>query len=86
MVWSAAFSIVPLHLINILVSLLCSNHVTQTFGKGLTPKQYRLTGADVRADAEKIALELERMKVRRVRRPVVLRASTTLREDRASVL
>lgn len=60
MIWSAVFSIVPLHLINIVASLLCANHVTRTFGKGLTPKQYRLTAADVTTDAQSIAEELER--------------------------
>lgn len=53
-IWSMAFSLVPLHILNIFVSLLCANHVTKTFGKGITPKQYRLSGADVKADAEKI--------------------------------
>jgi hypothetical protein len=38
----AAFSIVPVHLLNILAALLTSNHVNRTFGKGLMPRQYRL--------------------------------------------
>lgn len=78
-IWAATFSTVPLHLINIMVSLLCSNHVTKTFGKGITPKQYRLSGADVKADAEKIA---KRMKL--PVQPEISRASSTgvFREDR----
>jgi hypothetical protein len=43
----AVFSIVPLHLTNIVVGLLCANHVTHRFGKGLTPAQYRLTAHDI---------------------------------------
>ena len=61
---TAAFSVVPIHLANIFVSLICSNHVNKSvpittkslerpsanlssrsirlFGKGITPKQYRL--------------------------------------------
>lgn len=37
-----AFSLVPPHILIILAGLLCSNHVTYRFGKGLTPKRYRL--------------------------------------------
>ncbi|KAI1788875.1 hypothetical protein LXA43DRAFT_893982 [Ganoderma leucocontextum] len=45
------FALVPLHVLNIAVALLCANHVTRTFGKGITPKRYRLNVDDVRADA-----------------------------------
>jgi hypothetical protein len=41
------FSLVPLHLANILVGLLCANHVTERFGKGITPARYRLTAHDI---------------------------------------
>jgi hypothetical protein len=40
------FSLVPLHLGNIFVGLLCANHVTHRFGKGITPARYRLTAQD----------------------------------------
>ena len=53
-IWRAAFALVPLHMFNLVVALLCANHITNTFGKGLTPKQYRLSTTDVKADAEKI--------------------------------
>ena len=52
--WTAAFAVVPLHVANIFVALLCANHVTRTFGKGIMPRQYRLSGADVTVDAERI--------------------------------
>ncbi|KAJ6584433.1 hypothetical protein B0H19DRAFT_925797 [Mycena capillaripes] len=54
LVWSTVFSLVPLHLLNLLVALLCSNHVTETFGKGIAPERYHLTNFDVQVDAEKI--------------------------------
>jgi hypothetical protein len=38
----ACFALVPAHLAVMIVGLLCSNHITYRFGKGLTPKQYRL--------------------------------------------
>ena len=53
-IWRAAFALVPIHMINLVVALLCANHMTNMFGKGLTPKQYRLSATDVKADAEKI--------------------------------
>jgi hypothetical protein len=45
--WGTVFSLVPLHLANIFVGLLCANHVTHRFGKGLTPARYRLTTDDI---------------------------------------
>ncbi|TFY71890.1 hypothetical protein EVG20_g1104 [Dentipellis fragilis] len=46
-IYGAVFSLVPLHLMNIIAALLCSNHVTRRFGKGIMPKRYRLRIADV---------------------------------------
>lgn len=40
--YTVSFSLVPAHIFIILAGLLCSNHVTYRFGKGLTPKRYRL--------------------------------------------
>ena len=45
--WGTVFSLVPLHLANIFVGLLCANHVTHRFGKGIIPRRYRLTADDV---------------------------------------
>lgn len=41
--YTVAFSIVPAHIVIIFVALLCSNHVTYRFGKGMMPKAYRLS-------------------------------------------
>lgn len=59
-IWGAAFSFVPLHIVNIVVALLCANHVTKRFGQGITPKGYRLTPNDLRADAKKIMLNIDK--------------------------
>ncbi|CAE6472443.1 unnamed protein product [Rhizoctonia solani] len=48
------FSLVPLHILNIITALLCSNHVNRLFGKGLTPWKYRLRIEDVRANALRV--------------------------------
>ncbi|KAJ7929105.1 hypothetical protein B0H13DRAFT_1965622, partial [Mycena leptocephala] len=39
----ASFGLVPLHIAIMVSGLLCSNHVTYRFGKGMTPKAYRLS-------------------------------------------
>jgi Tetraspanin family len=41
--YTVSFALVPLHLLIILAGLLCSNHVTYRFGKGMMPKAYRLS-------------------------------------------
>ncbi|KAF9568755.1 hypothetical protein CPC08DRAFT_624895 [Agrocybe pediades] len=53
-IWRTIFSVAPLHILNIVVALLCANHVTYVWGKRVMPKQYRLTPNDVKADAEKL--------------------------------
>ena len=52
--WRAAFSTAPLHIVNIVISLICSNHVTRTFGTGITPRAYRLRAIDVKDDAKEL--------------------------------
>ncbi|KAI0823972.1 hypothetical protein BC628DRAFT_1411230 [Trametes gibbosa] len=82
-VWGAVFALVPVHLVNIAVALLCANHVTRAFGKGLTPRRYRLRGEDVRADAAALMRVLS--DVRPVARPGFTRApsSGVFREDKS---
>jgi len=41
--YTVAFAIVPLHIGIMVAALLCSNHVTYRFGKGMMPKAYRLS-------------------------------------------
>lgn len=41
--YTVAFSLVPLQLFVMITGLLCSNHVTYRFGKGMMPKAYRLS-------------------------------------------
>ncbi|KAH7904108.1 hypothetical protein BJ138DRAFT_1119721 [Hygrophoropsis aurantiaca] len=43
-VWyTVAFALVPVQILVIVAGLLCSNHVTYRFGKGMMPKAYRLS-------------------------------------------
>lgn len=57
-IWKLAFIIVGLHILNMVVSLLCSNHVTNRFGKGLTPKKYRLSAAEVKAESDRLGISV----------------------------
>jgi hypothetical protein len=41
--YAISFSLVPIHIAVIFAGLLCSNHVTYRFGKGMMPKAYRLS-------------------------------------------
>ncbi|GAA6015478.1 hypothetical protein JCM11491_004365 [Sporobolomyces phaffii] len=45
-IYRVVLGLVPLHLCNITISLLCANHVDRQFGKGLMPRQYRLKATD----------------------------------------
>ncbi|KAF5383398.1 hypothetical protein D9757_006151 [Collybiopsis confluens] len=52
------FCIVPVHIWVIVVSLLCSNHVTFRFGKGMTPRAYRLRSNYIATIVEDYAHQL----------------------------
>jgi len=41
--YTIVFSLVPVHILIMISALLCSNHVTYRFGKGMMPKAYRLS-------------------------------------------
>jgi len=82
LIWSATFALVPLHIVNIVVALLTANHMTNTFGKGITPKRYRLCSMDVKKDAEKLFGGNDGDAS--MARPVISRVSSSIvfREDR----
>lgn len=45
--YAVAFGLVPLQIASIFAGLLCANHVTYRFGKGMMPKAYRLSLASM---------------------------------------
>ncbi|KAK7047104.1 hypothetical protein VNI00_006769 [Paramarasmius palmivorus] len=53
-----AFGLVPAQLGVMLAGLLCSNHVTYRFGKGMMPKAYRLSEGDKAAIMDSLTSEL----------------------------
>ena len=54
-IWAAVFGLVPLHIANMIVALLCANHVTETFGKRIMPKKYWLSKADLTGELRRMA-------------------------------
>ncbi|KAF9453134.1 hypothetical protein P691DRAFT_659219 [Macrolepiota fuliginosa MF-IS2] len=90
LVWSTVFSLVFMHLVNIVVVMLCANHVTKTFGSGITPKRYRLTANEVRENAGRVLKVTEKtgglnvQVVGGISRPRIVRVPTSraFREDK----
>jgi hypothetical protein len=89
-VWSTTFSLVPLHILVICLSLLCSNHVTETFGKGILPKGYRLGLGDVQLEAESVGYgpfsRKESVVIERPEESRVGVSKSVIREDRRQVV
>lgn len=56
--YKAAFSLVPLHIVVMIAGLLCSNHVTYRFGKGMMPEAYRLNASSMAVIMENYASQL----------------------------
>ncbi|KDQ26013.1 hypothetical protein PLEOSDRAFT_1045027 [Pleurotus ostreatus PC15] len=85
-IWKIIFGlIIPAHILNIFVALLCSNHVTETFGKGITPKGYRLTADDVKRDKDELMEKYGIGRASVLARPTYARAGCSRgvhREDR----
>ena len=90
------FSLVPLHLGNIIVSLLCANHVTDRFAKGITPARYRLTAHDIllsagsaSASSESAIIDKQGIITKHTDLPVppfpAPKGHSTFREDRQGV-
>lgn len=81
-IWSTVFALVPVYLIIMFVSLLSSNHITMRFGKGITPKRYRLNAEDVQRDENNMRAKFRESGV--ITRPHSIRSSTSaiFREDK----
>ena len=57
--YTAVFALVPVHVMVMVAGLLCSNHVTYRFGKGMMPKAYRLSMASMAIIMENYARWVE---------------------------
>ncbi|THU91840.1 hypothetical protein K435DRAFT_596053, partial [Dendrothele bispora CBS 962.96] len=56
-----SFALVPVLLAVVIAGLLCSNHVTYRFGKGMMPKAYRLEEGSVRVIVDRYLDGLRRL-------------------------
>lgn len=56
-IYAVAFSLVPAHLACIVLTMLCANHITYRFGKGITPKRYRVDDQTIKKAYKKTAIE-----------------------------
>jgi hypothetical protein len=60
-IYICSFSIVPVHLGLIVTALLCADHITYRFGKGVTPKEYRV---DDRLVQQALTFQVSRLSCR----------------------
>ena len=83
---ATVFSLVPVHLANIFVGLLCANHVTDRFGKGITPRRYRLTAQDILSAGSAAAIGGKQSAMKQTELPAfplpAPKGHSTFREDR----
>ncbi|KAJ7486420.1 hypothetical protein B0H11DRAFT_2016118 [Mycena galericulata] len=56
--YTVSFGLVPVHIAVMVSALLCSNHVTYRFGKGMMPKAYRLSKESMAVIMEGYAAQL----------------------------
>ncbi|KAJ7472540.1 hypothetical protein FB451DRAFT_1249906, partial [Mycena latifolia] len=56
--YTISFALVPVQIAVIVAGLLCSNHVTYRFGKGMMPKAYRLSREAMAVIMERYAAQL----------------------------
>ncbi|KAJ6600888.1 hypothetical protein B0H10DRAFT_1824180 [Mycena sp. CBHHK59/15] len=56
--YTVSFGLVPIHIAIIAAGLLCSNHVTYRFGKGMMPKAYRLSKESMAIIMDRYAAQL----------------------------
>lgn len=79
--FTVAFSLVPLHLFVTISALLCSNHVTYRFGKGMTPKAYRLDLSSMAVIMDNYANQLAEQYGNDVASEVVAKSRSNLHLD-----
>jgi len=73
-----AFSIVPFHIGVMVAGLLCSNHVTYRFGKGMMPKAYRLSERSMAVIMDNYASQLAEQYGAEVASDIISRSRSNL--------
>ncbi|KAH9984078.1 hypothetical protein BJV74DRAFT_848825 [Russula compacta] len=79
--YTVVFGLVPFQIAVIIVGLLCSNHITYRFGKGLMPKAYRLSMNSMAVIMDNYASQLAEQYGEDVASQVVARSRSNLHLD-----
>jgi len=79
--YTVAFALVPLQLACMVSALLCSNHVTYRFGKGMMPKAYRLDLGSMAVIMDNYAQQLAEQYGDDVASDVMARSRSNLQVD-----
>ncbi|KAI1791987.1 tetraspanin Tsp2 [Ganoderma leucocontextum] len=79
--YTAVFAVVPAQLAIMVTALLCSNHVTYRFGKGMMPKAYRLNMNSMAVIMDNYANQLAEQYGNDVASEVIARSRSNLQLD-----
>ncbi|KAF8156038.1 tetraspanin Tsp2 family [Crassisporium funariophilum] len=79
--YTVSFGLVPVHLLVMVAGLLCSNHVTYRFGKGMMPKAYRLSMTSMAIIMDNYASQLAEQYGTEVASEVIARSRSNLQLD-----
>lgn len=79
-----SFALVPLQIFVMTAALLCSNHVTYRFGKGMTPKAYRLSMNSMAVIMDNYANQLAEQYGGDVASEILVRSRSNLQVDSLS--
>ncbi|TBU25866.1 tetraspanin Tsp2 [Dichomitus squalens] len=79
--YTVVFSVVPVQLFIMVAALLCSNHVTYRFGKGMMPKAYRLNMNSMAVIMDNYANQLAEQYGNDVASEVMARSRSNLQLD-----
>ncbi|KAG1742662.1 uncharacterized protein EDB91DRAFT_1127378 [Suillus paluster] len=79
--YTIAFALVPLQLVIMLTGLLCSNHVTYRFGKGMMPKAYRLSTESMAVIMDNYANQLAEQYGSELAADILARSKLTMNAD-----
>ncbi|KAF9535302.1 hypothetical protein CPB83DRAFT_841540 [Crepidotus variabilis] len=79
--YTAIFILVPVHIVVMLAGLLCSNHITYRFGKGMMPEAYRLNMNTMAVIMENYASQLAEQYGEDIANDILKRSRSNLNLD-----
>lgn len=81
--YTVIFALVPFQVAVMVIGLLCSNHITYRFGKGMMPKAYRLSMTSMAVIMDNYASQLAEQYGDDVASEVLARSRSNLHLDLA---